>query len=500
MIYQGTEMTESHALPRWAAALALFVMLMLMYGGWYPGANEEVYLTLAMEQAGSFEGGDILSQGQYYGTSFAFNNTAGHLLKYFGLETGRIILLVLIGLLFSWNLVRIVDAVQRRKGARTGPEILLYIAVFILLGQAIVGEEWIFLGVESKAFAYVFLLYSLRYVLERKLLWAVIAGSLVMPFHILVGGWWLAVLFPVILFDRHAGTLLRRIGILLPGLIIPAATVVLLLLSHPEVLSGSGNPVANEIYVKLRNPHHLTLFWPIGPFIYERFPAFVFYVISIAAGFLLGRHTLRNDHLIAREYGFVMIALSAVLTVTLIVSLVDIRFMVSKYYLFRLAALHLLLTIVGLGVVLRQHFGVRALLPAGYALIALVVAGMALRNGAEQRNSHEESLRYAPMIEYIRGQTPDEARLLVLSEEDIDRPLSFTRKAQRRRYVLHKMPPALAGQIIRWYDRIQLKQRILDGETELIGTLDEVEYILSDRRLDERPAEYAVKGLYLYSR
>ncbi|MCB2203185.1 hypothetical protein KQI65_00440 [bacterium] len=486
--------------PRWVVVLILFAMLMLMYGGWYPNPNEEVYLTLAMEKVGSFEAGEILSEGMHYGESFVFNYLVGYLLKLVGIGLGRLMLLMIIGVLLVYNLVFIVNHIERSHINAAKLDLLISVMLFILLGQSIVGGEWIFLDVEPKSIAYVCVFTSLRYLLNRRYYYAAVFGSAATLFHVLVGGWWMLALGLFIIINRDIGSWRRCIGIILSGTVIPFFVVGIMLLYHPELLTGGNDGIANEIYVRIRNPHHLTLFWPAGRFIQNRFESFVFYVLSVVVGFVLGRHALRSTNGGSREYGYLMLVLSSLLVVTLFISAVDFRFTFSKYYLFRLASVHLLLTILGVMHVTKVRFGSGRILSWGYLFVALVLVGTSTRQLVFQRSLHLVDNKYRNMLEYVHRNTPKQSQIFVLNERVIDMPLSFSRKAGRRRYILNKMIPATPSNVHWWYRRIQLKTRIMNGQTALLDSLEDVDYFLTDKVLPDRPLVHSSNDLYLYSK
>ena len=132
-----------------------------------------------------------------------------------------------------------------------------------LIGQDIVGGEWLFSGYEFKVTAYIFVLLALRLVLTReRLTGAILLFAVATYFHFLVGGFWFMAGMALRSVDAPRG--MRRVAAavaLYVLLVAPLCGVIawFRLADHSAALAAD-LPPPDVIYSIIREPHHQSPF------------------------------------------------------------------------------------------------------------------------------------------------------------------------------------------------------------------------------------------------
>ena len=131
-----------------------------------------------------------------------------------------------------------------------------------LLGQDIVGGEWLFSGYEAKVAAYILVLWALHLVLEERLTAATLLFVGATYFHFLVGGFWFAAAMALRLIDapRNLRSAARAVA-LYATLVAPLCGVIVWfrLADHSAALARDVPP-PDVIYSIIREPHHQSPF------------------------------------------------------------------------------------------------------------------------------------------------------------------------------------------------------------------------------------------------
>lgn len=136
-----------------------------------------------------------------------------------------------------------------------------------LIGQDIIGGEWIFSGYEAKVAAYILVLVALRLVLTREQLdAATLLLALATYFHFLVGGFWFAGGMVLRLLDRPRAGQRVLLAVALYGLLVaPLCSIIIWSrLADSSAALAPDVPLPDVIYSIIREPHHQSPFltWP----------------------------------------------------------------------------------------------------------------------------------------------------------------------------------------------------------------------------------------------
>ena len=172
-------------LSRRAGALALLPLLLLLLfpPNWHP--NEYGYFMLAFR---------TVEPGAFFSNSAAFDGSSARLVgevmlglpvAWFGYETAHLLLKSLMAVIYATALAYFFAGL-----AMTLFEAVIVVAGFALLGQVLIGGEYIFGGVETKTFAYAGVFFALGAIVRGRARLAVGIMALATYFHFLVGGFW----------------------------------------------------------------------------------------------------------------------------------------------------------------------------------------------------------------------------------------------------------------------------------------------------------------------
>ena len=151
--------------------------------------------------------------------------------------------------------------------ALTALDTAVVIMSMALIGQDIVGGEWIFSGYEAKVAAYILVLAALRLVLTREQLGAAtLLLALATYFHFLVGGFWSASGMVLRLLDRPRAGRHVLLAVALYGLLVaPLCSIIIWSrLADSSAALAPDVPPPDVIYSIIREPHHQSPFltWP----------------------------------------------------------------------------------------------------------------------------------------------------------------------------------------------------------------------------------------------
>jgi hypothetical protein len=334
-----------------------------------------------------------------------------------------------------------------------------------LIGQDIVGGEWLFSGYEAKVAAYVLVLAAVRLVLvsERQTAATLlfVAATYV---HFLVGGFWFVAAMALRLLDRPRDP--RQVA---------AATLLFVLLVSPLVGVIVGSRVADTsaalatdlpppdvIYSLIREPHHQSPFLSRTYFLDRWLPGYVMAApMLLACLWVAWRGATRRLRVVAAWVG----GLLAYLFLVLGPKYLDRDSgMLGKFYLFRPSSLILLLWLMLALAAAVSMIGRRAWMPR-VALLALIgsaflyaQAGRLVRELAANETLEDQK---RPLVVAVkRVAAPGD---VVLIDPDTEAQwLDFERRTGRPALVMWKFAPTNDAELITWYRRIQLRRDLFE--------------------------------------
>ena len=340
----------------------------------------------------------------------------------------------------------------------------IVLAVFGLLGQQIMGGEWLFSGYEAKVAAYAFVLAGLVAAVARPWPWAHVPLFVVATyFHFLVGVFWFhAALLWRVIDDRRA---LKSALITATWFWLAVSPLVGVLEWKRWIVDAAmpmpSAPLSSDyIYSILRAPWHAAPFVNRDSFLTSWLSGFVL-AGGMLAGALAIAGTATEPRLRATARWLVL--LLAYLFAALALSYLDRRTgILGKFYLFRPSSLVLLIWLVTAMAWLNELAPRRPAL-LKLAAAALVVppfvaaAALHLRQGVSARA--EIASDKGKIQDFLRGATAPDA--VVLVDPEIEYAfLDIERTTGRFALVMWKFMPTNDPQILEWYRRMEFRRSI----------------------------------------
>jgi len=232
----------------------VLLLVAIVHGVPAPSGNEYLYLLVPAKHATPEYLLNDWTLSQPWTTHYVFNAVIGPATRLMPLELVGWIGRLACWLLTTLALFRLGSRFQIPRAA-----IAFSVALWVLLGQAVVAGDWIYGGFEAKTVAYVLVLFALdAFLSERWILASALLGS-AFSFHPQVGLWSaLAVALTLLVMGRRLRTLLvvtfTTALFALPG-VVPVLSL----------LGSTGAPSAEDwqFFALVRSPHHLDPFaWP----------------------------------------------------------------------------------------------------------------------------------------------------------------------------------------------------------------------------------------------
>jgi len=443
----------------YALALLLLLLCLMPPDGVLSG-NEENYFALA-HQAVSLSPAPpataVFDASHHRAVSEVF---LGGLVKAVGYEHAQIIARTLAAIAFAFLLT----GIFRRFGLSLLDAVLVIVG-YALLGQTLMGGEWLFNGVEAKIIAYGFVLAGLYMAATGP---SFLAPTLLFAqatyFHFLVGGFWfLAAMAGRLVEDRRElGRVLASTALYLVIVAPLAAVIGWSRLSDARALAPPADlPSADVIYSIIRVPWHAAPFLDSHSFLTQWLPGCVAAVAMLAVCIAIARRREAARWKVTTVWlagllGYLLVALAA--------AFFDRHTgVLGKFYLFRPAALILLLWLA-----FAMAFLAAARVPRWTALRlgALAVLLPIFLTGAVERVQADR--RHAALL-------PEKAALaaalaeraapgsVVLIDPQLERSyLDFERRTGHPSLVAFKFMPTNDPQIVEWYRRIEFRRTLFE--------------------------------------
>jgi hypothetical protein len=341
----------------------------------------------------------------------------------------------------------------------------LAVMVMALLGEGIVGGEWMFGGYEAKVAAYILVLAALRFVLvSKRLTVATFLFAVATYVHFLVGGFWFIAAMALRLLNTPRD--LRRVGAATALFVVLVAPLVCLIawsrIADTTAAHATDVPPPDVIYSIIREPHHQSPFLSWEYFRDNWLPGY-----RMGAGMLLACLVVawRGPTRQLRVLALWLAGLLAYLFLVLGPKFLDRNSgVLGKFYLFRPSSLILLLWLMlALAVVARiarrQAWVLRA------ALLALIGPAYVQIEGGQVTqevvaNEALEGRKQLLAASVTRATAPGD---IVLIDPDVESQLlDFERRTGRPSLVMWKFAPTNDADLITWYRRVKLRQAVFD--------------------------------------
>lgn len=405
----------------------------------------------------------------------------GYVIKLLGFEGAKTVLALLTWALYAAGLA----AIARGLGLRV-VELAVALLIFLLAGQELVGDEWIFRTVEPKVLAYIFVFFAFAAALGRRWGWMVVLGVVATYFHFLVGGAWTVLFLALYAMERPRAVDVAR---LLGAYVVLTLPIVWMLVSEQigtQVdTSGLGGTI-DQIYATFAAPFHVAPFAEgLAEFGSDWLPGFIMHgalaaVLGLAAFGQAGR-----DRLLL----FWGAGLNLLLPLAAVAAWFDSEtHHIAKFLIFRPSALVLLVSCL---LLVRRHFpspdrDVTRLAPASLLLVsAMILPGYLQTIGLMivwappwARLEAQMSNTERDVMAWIVRETDEHAAILVEPDMPGMRsnlgkvfPLGLERLTGRGFIVDYKNVPSEPHDFVRWYDLLRAREAFFQGDCGQLAVL-----------------------------
>jgi hypothetical protein len=476
------------------AVLIIFIMVMANYFGVALEGGEEQYLAFAKQYMDPMWMPNSFTLNHPAGGNLVFQVIVGYLLKFLTFEQTMIIGRTLNFLLFSFPLALIF-----RRLRISNIEMMFLLQVVFFGHQSLYAGEWIFKNFEEKSLAYIFVFWSLLYLLKEK---PVISALFAVPatyFHFLVGGWMFCFVFIFFLVQKRKILPAMLSGALYALLMAPFILYLykVYFTGNPEIINGVNT---NAVYAFWRLKHHIGIFHDAGFFFRH---AFIGVLVSlIMFGLCLSIFRKFKNPLI-RSLNTLNIIIFSQQVIFMVIAIADKQGTLMKTYPFRTNTLSVFVFLLELSLIGKFYLANKVYRQAALKYLAEKthpIRKMIFSNGlnallmicfiigftietnrtiCEFRHDPDLDPAMKTLIGYVRDNTPGSAVFLFL---DDDLPLSFIRRAEREQFVVIKFTPTRSTAIYEWYTRAMIKDKLQDN-IELIDSVStayQVDYMVSD--------------------
>ena len=212
--------------------------------------------------------------------------------------------------------------------------IIWLLQLLYLPNQSVFAGEWIFLSLEGKQIAYLFIFWAITFLLKKQYWKVALFGAIAAYFHILAGFWFLVLFYVYHLFKEK--NIKQSISMATLSLILVAPFIYLIASAlgteAPIIQNGIH---ADWIYTSYRNPHHTYIFGNSDYF----WKVFARGIIASAVLFLccIFYFSKNEDDKILQLNGL-NITVFSLLTVVIAIGAIDANGQFLKYYPYRLSA------------------------------------------------------------------------------------------------------------------------------------------------------------------
>ena len=317
-------------------------------------------------------------------------------------------------------------------------------------------------GLDTKVFAYGFVILSISYSLKSDIKkWLVFSG-LAISFHILIGFYNLLIFLPlIIIYQTKSKKLIKDTIKLLPYFIIPASIGIYGIIYQLIIASENISNIGWDIYVNIRVPHHTI------PSLFSR-KIWVFQIIFSTTNIYILLKTKVVKIKLLSIYALTTVGIS--LTGLAVFFLFGNSYLL-KYYFFRFTDTMLpLLTIINLTYFICEvirTYSTKTKKLISYLVVAIIISVFVFNMKLLFSEYHTYSIHKpydTEMITWVKNNTTTNDVFIVNPNSDM-----FYINYERPMFVSWKHSPQNNNDIIEWYNRLKL----LNGENDFT-TLSEV--------------------------
>lgn len=446
-------LTERLDLGRVLESINSFFLVSIILIGSYLSfelnGNEEQYMLYARQ----FMDPDWISSlylNEFPGTRLLYQMIIGYFLKYISFEKGVFIFKLFLCLFYAHSLSKIYKALKI-----SNVQILLHLPILFLLNQSMFAGSWMFVSVEPKGLAYIFILYAFYHYIKAQFKWMIVFLIIGTYFHVLVGGYvFIFLMSSLLIFEKPT----RKLEFVKLVLIYVIALAPFLYYLRTAVTGHVDySPSVDWIYSYFRSPHHTGLFKSISYFFSKHFNGVLLSIIALWFSFYMFR--INSSNHLKRLNNFILLSLTGVL-IAVIIAFFDHNGVLLKYYPFRINtlttfALTLLLTSFVFSGFQKKHLRIINQLTVFISFIFLIKLFVPNVQKAILSYDRNKKTTLIDICAHIKENTEKDAVVLSFLNE-----LSLNRRMERDRFVIYKFIPAEMSKIPEWYERVLFKRKM----------------------------------------
>ena len=458
----------------------LLILFSIYYLDFIPNTNEENYLLLAKTFVNPGWINDPLLTSEYPGTRLLYQYIIGSVIKFFSFELVTVLFRTIFIVLFSLVLNKIYKLLN-----------ICNICIFIHLGllfinnQSLFAGSWMFISIEAKGFAYVFVLLALYYLLRSNIYASILLLIVATYFHILVGFYSFIFFFlTIISLKKFLGKEFFREFLKLFVYLIAILPFIFYLKNSTQ--SELLYPSADWIYTYFRNPHHTALFQSRSYFFDSHFEGILLSFLGLCFMIYL---RLNHEHSDKEKVlsNFTILSISAVLLLVP-VAYFDKEGILLKYYIYRINTVSTFVLSLFIAYWIYKVFRERYKNLLNFSVLSLllyaIIPFLILR-----ANSTIDYISNQPLekvCSYIKENTGKNDVILSLIDNGVNKNLNIIRKTERSNFVSYKFVPADMSKIHEWYFRVLAKRKVEEniGALQDISKEYKIDYVLAAKRFD----------------
>jgi hypothetical protein len=495
IVLKISDLIERLELGQVLGSIPKYVLVSLILIGGYLSfelnGNEEQYMLYAKQ----FMDPDWISSrylNEFPGTRLLYQIIIGSFLNYLSFEKVVFIFKLLLCLFYAHSLSKIYKTLKI-----SNVQILLHLPILFLFNQSMFAGSWMFISVEPKGFAYIFILYAFYHYIKAQFKWMALFLIIATYFHVLVGGYVFIFLFGSLIFLERQKVKFEVFKI--AGFYVLA--IIPLLFYIKTAISGQVeySPSVDWIYSYFRSPHHTGIFRDMSYFYSRHFYGISISIIALWFSFYFCK--INKDEQLNRVNNFILLSILGVL-IAVVIAFFDREGILLKYYPFRINtmttfALTLLLSAFVFSSFKPEYLKILTQITLLISILFLLRLYKPNVKNLVSYFAQNDKEALIDISNYIKENTPKDAVVLSFLGD-----LSVNRRMERDRFVVYKFIPAEMSKIPEWYER-ELFKRKMAGNIDHIKERKEsykIDYLLARNKTNSDLFELITsnKVYYLY--
>ena len=434
-------------IPLWIFIFLLGAINFVSFDTW---PNEENNFTMARHFLNPDWLPESFSLQQWPGTNFIYWFIAGVGLKFLNFGQLAFWTRLINYLLYAFPLSKIF------KELKINPLAALILLQLFFFKQEYMAGEWIWKGFEGKTLAYLFIFWSLYFLLKSSYYKVSIFAALATYCHVLVGGWYFVGVGIFLLIYKMPFVKTFRIALLYTVIVLP-----FIIYLGNYILSGESvqsEPSANWIYVFYRNSHHLVPtmkdhFWQ------NDWPFVALMIFSLG---LVIKRWFQDE--LQHKISLLIVSFNLILLVGLLMTYIDEEGTILKFYVLRMSSISLFLELILITLFLIDKIKInkKYVIPVALFQVAvlLTMTYFGLQKNLQDWKYSENEQAYDAFVSFVKANSKSSDKFCFINYKDKRENVRFVADAERDRLVSYKMVPEGDIAILEWYNRIQQREKV----------------------------------------